>query len=502
MEAVEAAPAEAPLVLRAAQRPPEGPWATWLFLGGRGAGKTLAGASWIADQAVDGARLALVGPTLHDVREVMIEGASGVRALPRWGAGDRPRYEPSRRRLVFESGAVAWAFSAEDPESLRGPQFHAAWVDEFCAWPAGTAGETLALLRMGLRLGGLRVRDPSTASRSPSPRCGEEIALPSPSSSDGEGNHAVVEGPCEAPRLVVTTTPKPTKALLALKAEASCVVTQAATKENAAHLAAGFLEGLEALYGGTRRAAQELEGQVVDLDGALFTAEMMAACRWPSPLGGEGGSRSETDEGTARHDAAAGECADSAPSSERLRRPPSPPRGAGSFDRIVVAIDPCVTAHGDLCGIVAAGARRRADGVREAVVLADRSAGGLSPDAWARRAVVLAEEVGAGAVVAEVNQGGAMVRQVLKTAGCTLPVREVRAVQGKRVRAEPVAALYEQGRLKHAGLFRALEEELMAFGAEREGAESLDRADALVWAVTDLLIDAPEGERGPRLRLV
>ncbi|RYG86836.1 MAG: DNA-packaging protein, partial [Alphaproteobacteria bacterium] len=154
------------------------------------------------------------------------------------------------------------------------------------------------------------------------------------------------------------------------------------------------------------------------------------------------------------------------------------------------------------CGIVAAGSRRRDDGVREAVVLADRSAGGLSPDAWARRAAALAEAVGAGAVVAEVNQGGEMVRQVLKTAGCTLPVREVRAVQGKRVRAEPVAALYEQGRVKHAGLFRALEEELMAFGGEREGVESLDRADALVWAVTDLLIDAPEGERGPRVRVV
>ena len=138
------------------------------------------------------------------------------------------------------------------------------------------------------------------------------------------------------------------------------------------------------------------------------------------------------------------------------------------------------------------------------MVLADRSVAGLSPEQWARRAVRAAEEFGARAVVAEVNQGGDMVRALLKTAGCSLRIREVRASKGKRVRAEPVAALYEQGRVRHAPAdgvpLSALEEELMAFAGEMEGAGSLDRADALVWAVTDLLIDAPEGERGPRIR--
>ena len=137
------AAAAAPLVLRAAQRAPAGDWATWLFLGGRGAGKTLAGAMWLADMAEavgPGGRLALIGPTLHDVREVMIEGASGLRSLPRWGAGARPVYEPTRRRLTFPNGATAWAFSAEDPDSLRGPQFQAAWADEFCAWRNGGGG--------------------------------------------------------------------------------------------------------------------------------------------------------------------------------------------------------------------------------------------------------------------------------------------------------------------------------------------------------------------------
>ncbi|MDP3404477.1 MAG: terminase family protein [Brevundimonas sp.] len=443
--------------MRPAQRPPEGDWATWLFLGGRGAGKTLAGASWLADQAMAAGgegRLALIGPTLHDVREVMVEGVSGIRTLPRWTRTTRPRFEPSRRRLLFDNGAVAQAFSAEDPDSLRGPQFSAAWADEFCAWPAvGTrgAGETLALLRMGLRLG---------------PR----------------------------PRLVVTTTPRATRALLALKAEPTCVPSHATTLENAAFLSPRFLDDLLALYGGTRRAAQELEGQVVEMEGALFTAAMMAGAREWRVVSGEWLVDGGAD--------APGTTVEGLPADAHdLRHSPLATHHAPPpFDRIVVAIDPTTTAGGDACGIVAAGSRRRADGRREAVVLADRSAAGLSPDGWARRAAALAEEVGANCIVAEVNQGGAMVKSVLRTAGCAVPVKEVRATRGKRIRAEPVAALYEQGRVHHAGAFAALEEELMAFGTEGEAAGSLDRADALVWAITDLLIDRPEGETGPRLR--
>lgn len=480
----DASPAP-PIVLRPAQRPPGGDWSTWLFLGGRGAGKTLAGASWLADQAEllgAGGRLALVGPTLHDVREVMIEGPSGLRSLPRWTRATRPVYQPSRRRLRFANGCIAQAFSAEDPDSLRGPQFSAAWADEFCAWPAvgaRGAGETLALLRMGLRL--------------PLSRRGEGRGARG-EGEDGTGGaswRTVVSpldprpSPLDAPKLVVTTTPRPTRALIALRDEASCALTHAGTAENAEHLSPGFLEELRSLYGGTRREAQEIEGLIVDLAGALFTAEMMAVAR------GEGrGARGEVEEGT---DGASG----------RAVLSPLDPRPS-PLDRIIVALDPTTTATGDACGIIVAGSRRRADGVREAVVLADRSAAGLSPDQWGRRAVQAAREFNAGAVVAEVNQGGDMVRAVLKTAGCSLRIREVRASRGKRVRAEPVAALYEQGRVRHAPAdgvaLSALEEELMAFAGEMEGAGSLDRADALVWAVTDLLIDAPEGERGPRVR--
>ena len=472
-------PAAPSITLREAQQPPVAtasgePWRTWLFLGGRGAGKTQAGAEWLADQAEAlgaGGRLALIGPTLHDVREVMVEGASGLRSLPRWTAQTRPVFESSRRRLKFANGCVAYAFSAEDPDSLRGPQFSAAWADEFCAWRASGArgaSETLALLRMGLRL-------PLSV-----PPVGEGVSAPT------------------HPRLLVTTTPRPMRALVRLKEEASCALTHAASSDNAAHLAPGFLEGLQELYGGTKREAQELDGRIVALDGALFTAEMMALARSPSPLWA--GMAARSDDRVGKGDAAAtGNRAAVPHPSVATRQPPSPEgEGEPKYERIIVAIDPPATATGDACGIIAAASRLRPDGVREAVVLADRSAHGLSPEEWARRAVALAREVKAGCIVAEVNQGGDMVTSVLKAVDRPLPVRTVRATRGKVLRAEPVAALYEQGRVKHAGLFDALEEELMMLGAEL-GEGSLDRADALVWAVTDLLIDRP-GERGPRIR--
>ena len=217
------------------QTPRHDDWTTWLLLGGRGGGKTRAGAEWVARRAREGCgAIALVGQSLHDVREVMIEGPSGLRALPRYDLGGRPRWEASRRRLVWPNGSIGLVFSAEDPESLRGPQFGAAWGDEWCAWRKPAA--TLALLRMGLRLG-------------------------------------------TRPQLVLTTTPKPTAALRRLLREPGLERTDLPTRVNAAHLAPGFLEGVEALYGGTRLAAQELEGQLVEGDGALFTVAMMQAAR-------------------------------------------------------------------------------------------------------------------------------------------------------------------------------------------------------------------------------
>ena len=381
------------------QNPPDDPWTTWLFLGGRGAGKTFAGASWIKQQAEQAGNLALVGATFHDVREVMVEGPSGLKSL--YPVGARPRWEATRRRLVFGNGAIAQAFSAEDPDALRGPQFHAAWADEFCAWPK--PAETLAMLRFGLRLG-------------------------------------------TDPRLVVTTTPRPIRALRNLIAEPGTVDTRAPTSANAELLAPAFLATLNSLYGGTRLAAQELDGLIVETDGALFRAQDLARCRGARPA---------------------------------------------RLERVVVAVDPPATAGGDACGILVCG---RLDG--RAFVLADRTARGLSPHGWARRATAAARDFGAHALVAEANQGGDMVRTVLAQAEPPCPIKLVRASLGKRTRAEPVAALYEQGRVIHCGAFPALEEELMSLGGDDLG-HSPDRADALVWAVSELLL----GQGGaPRLR--
>lgn len=385
-----------------AQMPPPEPWSTWLFQGGRGAGKTRAGAEWLAARAEAKPGIyALVGPTQHDVREVMVDGPSGLRNLP---GRERPWYERSRRRLLWHNGAVAYAFSAEEPERLRGPQFEAAWADEFCIWPRPS--ETLAILRMGLRRG-------------------------------------------DNPQLVVTTTPKPIAPLRLLRAEPSCKLTQAATAINAAHLAPSFLDGLTALYGGTRLAAQELEGLLVEGDGALWRSEDVQRAR---------GAKSD------------------------------------AFDRVVVAVDPPAGHAGAACGIIVA-ARQGTRGY----VLADRSALGLSPLGWASRAAEAAREFGAAEIVAEANQGGDMVRATLASAGAPCVVRLVHASRGKRARAEPIAALYEQGRVTHCDAFPALEEELMALGvAESEGL--LDRADALVWALSALMLEPMR--QGPRITLL
>jgi phage terminase large subunit-like protein len=368
----------------------------------------------VAERARTAGRIALVGGTIHDVREVMVEGPSGIRALPRYDAPERPEwgrptYEPTRRRLLWPNGAVGYAFSAEDPESLRGPQHGAAWADELCVWKAPE--ETLALLRMGLRLG-------------------------------------------DDPRLVVTTTPKPTAALRRLRAEAGCRETHAPTADNAANLPPAFLAGLTALYGGTRRAAQELDGLLVESEGALWRAEDLLRCRGAAPAEG--------------------------------------------FERVVVGVDPPGSASGDACGIVAAGRRGE-----RAWVLADRTAAGLSPLGWARRVAAAAEDFGAAEVVAEKNQGGEMVRTVLAGAGVGCRITLVHAAVGKRARAEPVAALYEQGRVTHCGAWPQLEEEMMGLGEEggTSGA-SPDRADALVWALTALMLEGGPARAEPRIRVL
>lgn len=382
----------------AAQLPPEGEWSTWLFMGGRGAGKTRAGAEWIADQAArrPAGRFALIAPTEHDLREVMITGISGILSLP-----DRrpPRFETSRRRVVWDNGAVAQGFSAEEPERLRGPQFDGAWADEFCVWKR--PDYVLSTLRLALRLG-------------------------------------------PSPRLVVTTTPKPRRSLYQLMAEPTCITTQAGTDANAANLSPGFIENILALYDGTDLIAQEVEGKLVEGDGQMWRREDFTNARGDTPDG---------------------------------------------FDRVIVAVDPpagsAVGRHGSACGIIVAG---RAGG--RCHILADRSVQGLRPEGWTSRVVAVAREFGAVEIVAECNQGGDMVETLLRQAQPPCPVRLVRAMESKRARAQPVYQAYQLGRVKHCGRFPDVEDQLIGLGQGEGGAN--DRADALVWAVRELLLVRPK----------
>ena len=388
-----------------------GPWTTWLVLGGRGAGKTRLGAEWVR-ALVNGRspyaerryrRIALVGESEHDAREVMIEGPSGLLAAsPR---AERPVWISTRRRLEWRNGAVAEAFSAEDPDSLRGPQFDAAWCDELAKWRHAEAA--FDTLQFGLRLGA-------------------------------------------RPRQLITTTPRPIPLLKRLIADPRTAVTRAATYVNAAHLSPAFLDEVVARYAGTRLGRQEIDGEIIDdRPDALWSRAVIEAAR-------------------------------------AAKAPP--------LVRIVIAIDPPASARqgANACGIIAAG--RAEDG--RIYVLEDATTAGLSPAGWAAQAVALWRRLAADALVAEVNQGGDMVRAVIKEADAGVPVQTVRAKRGKWLRAEPVAHLYEQGRVKHVGAFPAPEDELCDFGLDGlSSGRSPDRLDALVWAIATLSFGAKDGPR-------
>lgn len=387
-----------------------------MVIGGRGAGKTRLGAEWVHGVARGlspytderHASIALVGETLSDVREVMIEGPSGIRAI----AGDeRPRFEPSRRRLVWDrSGAVAQMFSAEDPDSLRGPQFAAAWSDELAKWKNMDA--TFDMLQFGLRLG-------------------------------------------RRPLQLITTTPRPVELVRRLMADPTFELTRMTTRDNAKNLAAGFIAAVEARYGGTSLGRQELQGELIDdRPGALW-------------------------------------------SRGRVEAAVAPGLALSRLSRVVVAVDPPAGSRrsSDACGIVAAGLA----GANLAIVLADATVQGLTPQGWAARAVALFHDLEADCIVAEVNQGGDMVAAVIRGVDAAVPVRSVRASRGKWVRAEPVAALYEQGRVLHARRFPALEDEMCSFGPDGlPSGRSPDRLDALVWAISELMLRGAE----PRVRTI
>lgn len=367
-------------------------------MAGRGFGKTRTGAEFIRMevQARRMGRVALVGPTASDVRDVMVEGESGLLEVCR-RAGFEATYNPSRRRVTFGNGAVAYTYSADEPNRLRGPQHDGFWADEIAAWRYVDAWDQL---QFGLRLG-------------------------------------------TNPRGIATTTPRPIQMVRDLIANPATAVTRGSTYDNRANLAGAFFEQIITRYEGTTLGRQELMGELIeDVEGALWTRALI-------------------DQG-------------------RVREIPG-------LIHIAVAIDPATT-HGedaDQTGIAVAGTTSR----REDAQFYVPHIGGhrLGPNEWANRALDLYEQYVANEIVAESNQGGEMVRHTILTAARDrgmrpLPkVRLIHASRGKQVRAEPVVALYQQGRVHHVGQFASAEDEMCVFPV---GGGHDDQVDALVHAVT------------------
>lgn len=385
---------------RPQQMPPAGDWTTWLMLGGRGAGKTRAGAEWVRQLAAAGVSpIALVGQTMTEALAVMVRGESGVLAVH--PAAERPQLRGMV--LHWPNGVEAQLMTASDPERFRGPQFAAAWCDEVAKWPDGEAAWDM--LQFALRLGA-------------------------------------------RPRQLATTTPRPIPLLRRLLSDPQTVVTRMRTDENR-QLAPSFLDAVVGRYRGSVLGRQELDGELIeDAPDALWQRRMFLPADDEMP------------------------------------------------GRIVVAVDPPVTGglKSDACGIIVAG--RTASG---AVVLEDLTLQPASPMGWARRAVAAFHRHQADCLVVEVNQGGDMVKTVIGQVDAGVPVRAVRASRGKWLRAEPVATLYAQGRVRHVRGLTALEDEMCAFGLDgRSDGHSPDRVDALVWAITELLLAGGE----PRVRMV
>lgn len=386
---------------REKQLPPLGDWLIWLLLMGRGSGKTRTGAEETRRGVAAGeyGRIALVGKTPADVRDVMVEGDSGLITIA--PPESRPIYTPTKRRLEWPNGATALAFSSYEPDQLRGPQFDFAWCDELGAWKY--PDETWDNLMFALRLG-------------------------------------------EHPRVVVTTTPKPIQLLRKLLAQPTTVATRGSSYENRANLAPAFFETIIARYEGTRTGRQEIYAELLDeAEGALWKRDWLDLTRI---------------------------------------------REAPDLQRIVVAIDPAVTSgdKSDETGIVGGGI----DENRHGYLLADES-GRYTPDGWARKAIELFHRLGADRIIGEVNNGGDMVEHTLRTVDATIPYKAVHASRGKQARAEPIAALYEQGKIHHVGAFSELEDQLVTW-EPNSGERSPDRLDADVWLFTELAL-------GSRFRL-
>ena len=404
-----------PLWARSEQLPPPGQWYVWLILAGRGWGKTRTGAEWVRWRVETGQarRIGLIGQTAADVRDVIVEGESGLLAIcPHW---NRPKYEPSKRRLTWPNGAIATTFSGDEPDQLRGPQHDTVWADELAKWKY--AQEAWDNMEMGLRLG-------------------------------------------DNPQAIVTTTPRPIPLILTLKADPQAVrpTTNLSTHVNRANVSERFVRRVVNKYAGTRLGRQELDAEILDdTPGALWTRSGIEATRL---------------------------------------------RQSHYLRRIVIGEDPSGGWAVGESGIVGSGKYAAEHGY----VLADETTSG-DPAEWAPAVIRAYIELKADKIVAERNNGGAMVEHVIRQTtveidgitirGANLPIELVWASRGKHTRAEPISILWQQKppRAHFVGAHPELEDQCCTWVP---GEDSPDRMDALVWAMTDLFpneevmeVDAP-----------
>lgn len=383
-------------------------WRYWMLLAGRGYGKTRTGAEWVRDQIENHGvmRGALVAATSADVRDTMVLGDSGLLSCcPPW---NMPEYLPSKRIVRWPNGAQMMLFSADEPARLRGPQHEIAWADELCVWKNATGSKDSPwdMLLFGLRKG-------------------------------------------KNPRVLISTTPKPTLLVRNLVKDKRTAITSGSTYENKANLADSFLEEIITKYEGTRLGRQEIYAELlVDMPGALWTQEIIDKSRW------------------------------------------NPADEVPHMRRIVVGVDPSMSSGegGNLAGISVVGKAHDGHGH----VLADGTIRG-TPDEWAKAAVAAYHKFSADRIVGEVNQGGDLVEKIIRTVDPNVPFTPVRATRGKYVRAEPVAAMYEQGRIHHHGVFEELERQMCLmtpdFDPDKMG-YSPDNLDALVWACHNLFLES------------
>ncbi|MDR1910399.1 MAG: terminase family protein [Holosporales bacterium] len=382
---------------RPSQLLPPGDWKIWLILAGRGFGKTRTGAETIRQWATSGQchRMALIAQTITEAREVMVQGESGLlNVSPSW---ENVVYDAHTRRVSWQNGAIATLYSAENPEQLRGPQFDGAWIDEFAKFPHSE--EVLNQLFLSLRLGHM-------------------------------------------PRVLITTTPRPSSSLYHLLERSDIVVTRGSTFENVKNLPKSFLTLVKNQFEGTLLGDQELYGEIVDNADVLWTPTLLEE--------------------------------------HRLIQAPA-------LVQVIIAVDPALSSHAasDETGIIVVGQ----DAQGRAYVLADYSTK-APPEEWMQRVGEIYRSFQATQVVLETNAGGDLLPALFANVVPFVPLKLVRAYKSKWIRAEPIAQFYRQHRVFHVGRFEELEHQMLTYTPKT--LQSPDRMDALVWALSILLDAVPQ----------